>query len=206
MWIMVFLAEGILMALAAVSAAEEWRGSSVSWKRIWRSRPLWAAAAGIFLVLCTAYYGARIAPVIFQFLSLIAIYLILTPVDLKTKRIPDFVLICMGTGQLIYSLALSHGESLLYGLAGGAAVWAICTLLSIATKGGFGLGDAKLLGLTAVFTGAGYLMQIVFWGLICAFLYSVFLLANKKGTKKTELPFVPFLTCGILIQMVLQVI
>ena len=206
MWIMIFLAEGFLMAMSAGFAVGEWKGSAVSWKTVWKNRKIWALAAAVFLIQCAGYLALKTDPVVFQFLGLVAIYLILTPVDLKLKKIPDKILICMGIGQTLYSLMISPRAGLLYGLLTGAAVWAVCSLLSMATKGGLGQGDAKLLGLTAVFTGAGYLLQIIFWGLACAFCCSIFLLANRKGTKKTQLPFVPFLTGGIFIHMILQVI
>lgn len=86
--------------------------------------------------------------------------------------------------------------------AAGVVVYVVCMLLTVISREGFGLGDAKLLGMTAVFTGGAYVLQIAFWGLICAFICSIFILAYHKGNRKTELPFVPFLTLGIFLHIV----
>ncbi len=68
------------------------------------------------------------------------------------------------------------------------------------------MGDVKLLALSAAATGVGYMMQIVFFGLLCAFVCSICLLALHRGSRKTELPFVPFLMCGMVIHLILSFI
>lgn len=139
--------------------------------------------------------------IFFQYADLWIVYLLLSIVDIKKHMIPDRVLICMGISQLLYGMETFSVKNLFCGALTGIVVYVILLFISIVSRGGLGLGDAKLLALTAVFTGGSYLLQMIFWGLVCAFVYSIFLLAHKKGNRKTELPFVPFLACGMLIHI-----
>ena len=154
-----------------------------------------------FLIFSGIFLCMGKEPVILQFWDLFFTYLFLAIIDGKTHRIPDSYLTAFGIGQLLYRLCASPiqgaGKELLEGLL----VFLLLTCLSVFTKGSVGMGDAKLLGLTAVFTGIGYLVRIIFWGMLCAFVYSLFLLIKKKGDRKTELPFVPFLVLGMALHM-----
>lgn len=136
---------------------------------------------------------------VFPYADLCVTYVVLSIVDIKKRVIPNRILICLGISQLLYAAGTLSVKNFFHGVLAGAAVYVVLLFISIVSKGGLGLGDAKLLALTVVFTGSRYLLQVIFWGMVCAFVYSIILLAYKKGSRKTELPFVPFLTCGMLI-------
>ena len=66
-------------------------------------------------------------------------------------------------------------------------------------KGRFGMGDAKLLGVTAMTAGWMYSLQVLFTAMALAFLAGVWLLLFRKMSAKTEMPFVPFLAAGMAV-------
>ena len=70
-------------------------------------------------------------------------------------------------------------------------------------KGRIGLGDAKLMGVTAMTAGIGYTLSMVFMAFMLSFVYSVIVLLIKKKNRKDEIPFGPFLTIGMLLQLMI---
>lgn len=148
-----------------------------------------------------AFWSCGKKLIVLQYVDLWITYALLSIVDIKKHIIPNRVLICMGISQLLYGMQTFSIKNLFHGVLTGIVVYVILLFISVMSKGGLGLGDAKLLALTAVFTGGNYLLQMIFWGLACAFVYSILLLAHKRGNRKTELPFVPFLACGMLIHI-----
>ena len=70
------------------------------------------------------------------------------------------------------------------------------------SKGKMGMGDAKLLGITAMTAGCKYTMQILSIALMLSFFYSLYLLGFWKKCIRTEFPFVPFLTVGMAVHLI----
>lgn len=200
--IFIFLAESILLGLMTFMAVCRVKQVTFDWKSDWKNKRFVAVSVILFVIHCLLYFLRGTDTVVFQFLTLIAAYLLFSVVDLKTKNVPNEMLLCMGAEQLLYVFRNSDLQQFLWSLAAGVVVYVVCMLLTVISKEGFGLGDAKLLGMTAIFTGGAYVLQIAFWGLICAFICSIFILAYHKGNRKTELPFVPFLTLGIFLHIV----
>lgn len=199
-------AEGLLCSLKIRIIYTIWRKEQWSVRALWKDKTQYGISLICILLIGLLYYTVGKELVVMQFLDLLFSYLLLSAIDIRTHQIPDSFLIYIGVSQLLYRLCVMPLEGLLWELLTGVVVGVLLLILSILTKGNFGMGDAKLLGLTAVFTGASYLIQIIFWGMLCAFVYSIYLLACKKGNKKTELPFVPFLMGGMIVHMLVWVL
>lgn len=205
-YLALFLAEGLLFGLKTVTAVDYVKGSPRKSGIIRRDKRIIPAWLVVFAILSAGYYARPMGLGIWMFLDLMASYLLLTVIDIKTRTIPDEFLLYTVCSQLLFRLFLTSYENLLRDCLTGIVVYVILMLLSVIAKGGIGMGDVKLLALTTVITGGGYLVQILFFGLLCAFVYSAYLLAHHRGDKKTELPFVPFLTCGMMIHLILSLI
>ena len=200
--IFIFLAESILLSLMFGMAVCRVKMLSYDWKTDWKNKKFIAVSSVLFLMHCMMHLCLKTDTVVFQFVTLVIAYIMFSVVDFRTKAVPNEMLLGMGVTQFLYMIRNSDLQQFLWDLAAGVVVYLFCMLLTVISKEGFGLGDAKLLGLTAVFTGGAYVLQIAFWGLICAFICSIFILAYHKGNRKTELPFVPFLTCGMILHIV----
>jgi leader peptidase (prepilin peptidase)/N-methyltransferase len=91
-------------------------------------------------------------------------------------------------------------------LAGGAVLWAFYFVLRLAYPPGMGFGDVKLAGVLGMYLG--YLgWAHVFAGTFAAFLlgglWSLAILAARRGTLKSAIPFGPFMLAGAAAAMLL---
>ncbi|MDR6415385.1 A24 family peptidase [Pseudarthrobacter sulfonivorans] len=91
-------------------------------------------------------------------------------------------------------------------LAGGAVLWVFYFVLRLVYPPGMGFGDVKLAGVLGMYLG--YLgWAHVFAGTFAAFLlgglWSLALLAARRGTLKSAIPFGPFMLAGAAAAMLL---
>jgi leader peptidase (prepilin peptidase)/N-methyltransferase len=91
-------------------------------------------------------------------------------------------------------------------LAGGAVLWGFYFLLRLVYPPGMGFGDVKLAGVLGMYLG--YLgWTHIFAGTFAAFLlgglWSLALLAARRGTLKSSIPFGPFMLAGAAAAMLL---
>lgn len=91
-------------------------------------------------------------------------------------------------------------------VAGGAMLWLFYFVLRAVYPPGMGFGDVKLAGVLGMYLGfLGW--SHVFAGTVAAFvlggLWSVGLLALRRGTLKSSIPFGPFMLAGAAGTMVL---
>jgi leader peptidase (prepilin peptidase)/N-methyltransferase len=91
-------------------------------------------------------------------------------------------------------------------LAGAAVLWLFYFLLRAAYPPGMGFGDVKLAGVLGMYLGFLGWPQ-VFAGTFAAFLFgglwSLALLAVRRGTLKSSIPFGPFMLAGTAAAMIL---
>lgn len=134
---------------------------------------------------------------------MVMVLLIFTAIiDIKKKEIP-FLLIGIGAGLA--------GISVAYGFVHGAAdvetaialfPGVVLVLISLVTRGEVGLGD----GLMFLCIGPVYGLEQTIAGLLIALfissLFSIGILALKKGNRKTKLPFIPFLSAGMGVALI----
>lgn len=91
-------------------------------------------------------------------------------------------------------------------LAGAAVLWVFYFVLRLVYPPGMGFGDVKLAGVLGIYLG--YLgWSHVFAGTFAAFLFgglwSLGLLAARRGSLKSDIPFGPFMLAGTIAAMLL---
>lgn len=109
------------------------------------------------------------------------------------------VLSVPGSGAVPDAAAQLFGVPALRILAGGAVLWLFYFVLRLVYPPGMGFGDVKLAGVLGMYLG--YLgWSHVFAGTFAAFLlgglWSIALLASRRGTLKSAIPFGPFMLAG----------
>ena len=62
------------------------------------------------------------------------------------------------------------------------------------------MGDVKLMTCIGFYTGIYEVLNISFISLLASVLIGLFLIFFKKADKKTEIPFVPFMFVGVIIE------
>ena len=154
-------------------------------------------------------------PLAFAALLVAAVYLVATGallswIDLRTHRLPNRIVFpaYAVAGVLLTTAALAAGEPgrLVRLLAGGAVLWLFYFLLRLVYPPGMGFGDVKLAGVLGMYLG--YLgWGHVFAGTFAAFLlggvWSLGLLATRRGSLKSAIPFGPFMLAGSAAAMLL---
>ena len=91
-------------------------------------------------------------------------------------------------------------------LAGGAALWLFYFLLHAVYPPGMGFGDVKLAGVLGMylgFLGWGHVMAGTFAAFVLGGLWSLGLLAARRGNLQSAIPFGPFMLAGAATAMLL---
>ncbi len=132
-----------------------------------------------------------------------ATYLLLAAVDVRRRIVPDRILVCYFLAQLLLGSAGGEVLGLLRMMAEGAVFGGAALVLAWLSRGRLGMGDAKLLGVTAMTAGWAYTVQIGISGLFLSFFYSLWLLAFRRLNGRTEIPFVPFLAAAVGLELLL---
>jgi prepilin signal peptidase PulO-like enzyme (type II secretory pathway) len=197
--------EALLLSMKLIFTMNAFAEHQDKFSGIWLQRKLYiffALIAALFLIL---YLYLKMQFVMFQYIDIIGTFTLISIVDYRFKLIPNSLLICFLAGQLLYSSLNVTVADLMKNAVVGLVIFGILALGSLLLKGRLGMGDAKLIGLLIIFTGWRYALQISFWGMIAAFIFSIALLLMKKVNMKSELPFVPFLTLGMILHFIFSI-
>ena len=124
-------------------------------------------------------------------LNLVAIY------DIKTKFIPNILLLALNTIGLLSSFFVPDGF-FLKTLVGAWCITGLCFIVGRKTKGGIGSGDLFCMSGLMMSMNFGGMMNFMFTTLFLGVIYSIATLISKKTTLKTEIPFAPFMLAGYL--------
>lgn len=129
--------------------------------------------------------------------------IVLTITDLREKIIPNEFVIAMGVTGLVL-LPFNPFVNLLSAVLGMLIVGGILALASRVTKGQVGMGDAKLFLVLGLFFGLKGSFMILMYSLVISGIVGLALITLKRATRKTVLPFVPFVLCGLIIELFLK--
>lgn len=134
---------------------------------------------------------------------LICFLIYFTYYDIKYRIISNKIIIaCFFIGIVL--VFISGNISLwLSNITGAFGAFLLFFLASILSKGGIGMGDVKLMTCIGLYTGIYETLNISFISIMLSVLVGVFLILIKKANKKTELPFVPFILLGVIVEMLL---
>jgi prepilin signal peptidase PulO-like enzyme (type II secretory pathway) len=203
-WLLPLCAAGgaVLGGLSA-PLAERYFETPVRWARAGI-----AVTMGLtFAVLAWRFGGRAELP---AYLYLAAVGSLLAFVDVAVKRLPDpFTLPSYLIGPALLSVALLTGgrpARLGHALIGLAALWAVYAAQHLAAPGAIGWGDVKLSGVLGLYLG--WLGGPAWWmgalaGFVLGGLYAAGLLVARRSSRKTEIPFGPFMMAGALVGILL---
>ncbi|MED4570670.1 prepilin peptidase [Brevibacillus agri] len=128
------------------------------------------------------------------FVSLLSI---ITVADLTYRLIPNKVLLLFFLLFLVMRFFWPYGDaSYVAHLIGMAAGFLFFFLLAVITRGGMGGGDTKLFAVIGMFLSPTLLFLTVFLSSAFGAMYGLFLLAIRRATRKSMIPFGPFIALG----------
>jgi leader peptidase (prepilin peptidase)/N-methyltransferase len=132
-------------------------------------------------------------------------------IDVALKRLPDpLTLPSYAIGAVLLGLAAPFtdqgGTRYVHALIGMAALWFLYALQWVIVPRQIGLGDVKLSGVLGLYLGwlgpPAWVVGVLGMFLLGGF-YSVVLLVSGKATRKSSIPFGPFMLAGTLIAVFL---
>jgi leader peptidase (prepilin peptidase)/N-methyltransferase len=133
---------------------------------------------------------------------------VLGAVDLASHRLPDRVTypayaVC-GAALLVDAAVLGSWSALLRAVAAAVLTFAVAAGMAAIAPTGLGFGDVKLLGLLGLllgWAGWGVLLAGIFLGLLIGAVASLALVAVRRASWRTPLPFGPPLLAGAVLAL-----
>jgi len=148
--------------------------------------------------------------------AFVALALIGTPlivIDLRVHRLPNRLMIpAFLAGAVLLTVAAARWDAwshLLRAAEGAAAVYAVLFLIAFASPRSFGMGDVKLGGVVGGYLGWfgwAYVYYGVFAGFLLGAVLAVGLLASRRASMKTAIPFGPMLIVGPLLVLAFDLV
>lgn len=148
------------------------------------------------------YFGFTMEALIQAVFITIMIWATMT--DLKATMVPDrFVVIGLIS---VLSLRLISGGYIIPYLIAAAVSFSAMFLLLVLSGGKMGGADVKLYSLIGLSIGLQDAMGSLFYAAIIALLFQIpIIIANKGVDREKQIPFVPFITLGVLATYVLDI-
>ena len=154
------------------------------------------------------------APLAFWLVLLAGLYYLvmagrLTVIDIRHHLPPNRIVFpsaaIAGVLLLLASLFMLDAGAALRTILGGVVLWAVYVVLRLVYPSGMGYGDVKLAFVLGLYLGF-LSWPALLWGTVLAFvlgaLWGLALMAARRGTGKTEIPFGPSMLAGTLVMLV----
>ena len=187
----------------------------VGWLRLRRRYPanqaefgIWYPAAELITasLFVALWFQFGASPALPAFCYLVVIGVALAFIDARHQRLPNLLtlpsypaaLVLLGIGAVFVP---GGGRHFVDALIGMAAAWLFFVLQAFIYPAGIGWGDVKLSGVLGLYLGwfgASALLIGVFGGYLLAAVTAVGLLLAGRATRKSLLPFGPFLLASSL--------
>lgn len=126
-----------------------------------------------------------------------SLLLVLAFIDLDHKVLPNVLTLPGLVLGLIFSL-LGWTIPIVHSLVGAVLGFGVITLIVLVSKGGMGMGDAKLMALIGSFLGWIPVFYVIFWASALGAVVTIIYLYLTKQDRKTPVPFGPFLAVAAL--------
>ena len=123
---------------------------------------------------------------------------IITAIDIEHQIIPDVsTLPGIALGLAVGTYTIGYADSLLGFFVGGGLFY----LLAVLSNGGMGGGDIKYISAAGALLGWQKVLLVIFIGALLGSVVGVFQIAVQKKTRKSLIPFGPFLATSTLITL-----
>jgi len=123
---------------------------------------------------------------------------IITAIDIEHQIIPDVITLPgIAFGLIVGIYTIGYKDSLM-GLFLGSGLF---YLLAILSNGGMGGGDIKFIAAVGALLGWQKVLLVIFIGAFLGSIVGLFLITIQKKSRKSTIPFGPFLAVGTLITL-----
>lgn len=206
-WIIAVCSAGL--NLAAVWLVQKKTGLKPEKQTQWAAALLLAAAGGFasgyMLVLRAGTYPPNL-------LRLVLLGTLLTAaayIDALSHKIPNWIVLCTAAvfaGCTVLDFVLSGTDAVpmaLNSVLAAAVFFVVFFLVRLASRGGVGYGDIKMITAAALILGIYGTFSFLLVSHVLAAVAAIALLVSKKATRKDGLPFGPFFYLGYLVTILM---
>ncbi len=164
--------------------------------------------AVLFVTVTLRLHSLHKLGVLPAFLWFAAIGVALTMIDIDHHRLPDSIVLpsypILGILLTLGAVVDDAPAALVRSIIGGLALYLGYLVLAVAYPAGMGFGDVKLAGLVGAVLGFISFPALIV-GAFAAFLVGglvgIGVLISRRGSRKTAIPFGPFMLVGTLISV-----
>ncbi|MDO4453155.1 MAG: prepilin peptidase [Eubacteriales bacterium] len=118
--------------------------------------------------------------------------------DLKWRAVPSWMIVTAGSGGFLYALFERREKWYwIFWSASSAAILIVCR----ATRQAIGYGDGMMWSIMTLYLGIWKNIRVWMNAFVFAFFFSAAVLITGKRNRKTEFPFLPFLTAAYLLEL-----
>lgn len=159
-----------------------------------------------FLVIALLIYRMEMqAFILFQSMMIIAFGYVAAVCDLKTKRVPNILVLTMlgswvitMTSYLFWDINIApiFLRDAAFGFLAGGLLFMLIYIVSRKSLGG---GDVKFMASAGLYIGFDNTLEAMFYGWVFAGFTALTLMLLKKSGRQDAMPLIPFLYFGILL-------
>jgi len=166
-------------------------GERISWQY-----PLVELLTGFLFI--TFYWRFSFDMKFIVMLLLLSLLIVSSFIDLRYKIIPNKITYIGIISGLVLSIFFTH-ITMLNSLLGAIIPAGLLLLIALIYKKGMGIGDVKLVAMIGTFIGWEYTLLAIFLASLVGSIIGLTLLVSGVISRKTQIPFGPFITIGTLI-------
>jgi leader peptidase (prepilin peptidase)/N-methyltransferase len=165
--------------------------------------PIVELTTAVLFTLLAWHFGLHLVLIAYLYLAALSVALAL--IDIDVHRLPDALTLpsypVAAVLLTIGALAAHEPFDLTRAAIGGAALFGLYAVLWFVYPKGMGLGDVKLAGILGLYLGYlgwGTLAVGAFFGFALGGVLGVTLMAIGRATRKSKIPFGPFMLSGAM--------
>jgi leader peptidase (prepilin peptidase) / N-methyltransferase len=173
-------------------------------RRISIRYPLVEIGTALLFVAVTVRFGLILELPAYLYLAALAVALAM--IDIDVRRLPNSIVLpsYLVAALLLLPAGVVHADwwAVGRGVAAMALLWTFYLALALLYRGGMGYGDVKLAGLLGLYLGwLGWSSVWIgaFAGFLLGGLVGAVLLIAGRATRKTAIPFGPYMLAGALL-------
>lgn len=150
------------------------------------------------LIFTAVLYFFGLSWLSLKYALLFSLLLIISAIDLESKRIPNLFVLLIFAWSLFWQLVYPE-QSILSAFIGLLAGGGVFLLIALVSRGGMGEGDIKLMGALGFAAGWPYVCMVFLVAFITGAVTGGILVLLKKQTRKSPIPFGPFIAASFFI-------
>jgi leader peptidase (prepilin peptidase)/N-methyltransferase len=159
--------------------------------------PLGELATGLLFLWVYVHFGITVESLIA--LTLVSLLVIITISDLTYMLIPNKILLVLFPVLAVLRIVFPGDQAWWSYVLGAVIGGGVIVLIAVISRGGMGMGDAKLLVVCGAVLGLSHIMVAFVLACMIGSLIGGLLLLLKITKRKQPIPFGPSLALGILI-------